>query len=89
MHSNNVANGLKVYTIRLVATPIVQAVTPSTPPRSIVVTGQLVTFNLNTSRTLTQIEYYDFLRRAQWKMFTTGDRAILVGNYLIIITEAM
>jgi hypothetical protein len=41
MHSNNIGNGLEAYTVRLAATPIVQAVAPSTPPRCIVVTCQL------------------------------------------------
>jgi hypothetical protein len=48
-----------------------------------------VVFRLNTRRTLTQIEYYDFLLRARWKIYTTGNRAKHVGNYLVIITEAM
>ena len=51
--------------------------------------ANFVTFRLQTRRTLTHIEYYDFLPRARWKLDAMSNRGKLVGNYLRIVTEVM
>ena len=62
------------------------------PPRRRAVLWLLanfVNFRLQIRRTLTQIEFCDFLRRARWKKNAKDNRAKLVRNYLRIIAEAM
>jgi len=66
----------------MATTPRLQFVAPETSPRSIMGTRKLRNIPSATATKLTLPDYFDFLRRAIWKIYNTNSRATCVENFL-------
>ena len=86
-NSDSTKNGSEANTRSVATTPRPQIVAPETSPRCIMGIRKLRNI-LSATATKTNADYFDFLRRAIWKIYNTNSRSTCVGNCLSnIVTD--